>query len=189
MDNRVRSLVSDNTKNLLNNAHIAQMLCHRPTVLACIRLSYLQSPHSLTLFVSCSALSATQVFKTIAELKAEQAAARAARTNQAVTAVAAASGPKPKALSPLLAAAPPEKRIAVELLKELFTTWKTPMETLSKAGRAFDGLEALLGGGGGGNGGFELGGNIWGRQGWAQMDELRKKLEDLKVRVEWCLCI
>lgn len=42
-----------------------------------------------------------------------------------------------------------ERRLAVELAKELYHKWAAPMDTLSKAGRAFDGLEALLGGAGG----------------------------------------
>lgn len=65
----------------------------------------------------------------------------------------------PKALSPLLARLPADKRLAVELVKGLYFTWKGPMETLDKAGKAFLGLEALLGGTG-----FEVQGNIWRRQ-------------------------
>lgn len=41
----------------------------------------------------------------------------------------------------------------------LYFTWKGPMETLDKAGKAFLGLEALLGGSG-----FQVEGNIWRRQ-------------------------
>lgn len=47
-----------------------------------------------------------------------------------------------------------------------------------QAGRAFEGLESLLGGGRSGS--FDLDGQVWARKGWAQMDELRKRLEDLK---------
>jgi hypothetical protein len=65
----------------------------------------------------------------------------------------------PAKISPLLAALPPEKLLAVELVKALYFQWKEPMEALTKAGRAFEGLEALLGGSG-----FELQGNIWRRQ-------------------------
>jgi uncharacterized protein with von Willebrand factor type A (vWA) domain len=46
---------------------------------------------------------------------------------------------------------------------------------LGRAGAAFEGLEALLGGDG-----FELDGNLWSRQGWAALDTLRKRLEDCK---------
>lgn len=65
----------------------------------------------------------------------------------------------PKPVSPLLASLPEDRRLAVELVKELYFKWKGPMETLDKAGRAFLGLEALLGGTG-----FEVEGNIWRRQ-------------------------
>lgn len=61
--------------------------------------------------------------------------------------------------SPLLAGLSPDKLLAVELVKSLYFDWKGPMETLDKAGRAFQGLEALLGGSG-----FEVQGNIWRRQ-------------------------
>ncbi len=44
-------------------------------------------------------------------------------------------------------------------VKELYVKWSGPMDALAKAGRAFDGLEALLGGAG-----FDLSGNIWKRQ-------------------------
>ena len=40
------------------------------------------------------------------------------------------------------------------------------------------GLETVLGGGRGGS--FDLGGNLWNRKGWAEMDTMRQKLEDLK---------
>jgi hypothetical protein len=54
---------------------------------------------------------------------------------------------------------PPDKAAALELVKGLYMRWQAPVETLGRAGRAFDGLEALLGGAG-----FELEGSIWKRQ-------------------------
>lgn len=41
----------------------------------------------------------------------------------------------------------PELREAERLVSELIALWGPPIETLSRAGRAFDGLEFLLGGG------------------------------------------
>lgn len=117
-------------------------------------------------------------FESIAELIAQEKAARAARRGGGEPQVQEEeSVPKaaPAKLSPILAALPPEKLLAVELVKALYFQWREPIEALTKAGRAFEGLEALLGGSG-----FELQGNIWRRQGWSQLDELRRKLEDLK---------
>ena len=94
-----------------------------------------------------------------------------------------------------LAGLPLDKRAAVTATKELYQKWLAPMNALEKvplqshpfiaeiqsqAGRAFEGLEALLGGGRAGV--FELQGNMWSRKGWAQMDDLRRKLENLKAR-------
>ncbi|KAG7670575.1 hypothetical protein Ndes2437B_g05113 [Nannochloris sp. 'desiccata'] len=69
----------------------------------------------------------------------------------------------------------PERRTAEELVSTLVSQWEKPIAALDRAGRAFDGLEALLGGGM-----FELGGGIWNRRGWADMDKLREKLEDVR---------
>lgn len=68
-----------------------------------------------------------------------------------------------------------ERRTAEELVAALVQQWRKPIDTLSKAGKAFEGLESLLGGAG-----FDLGGSIWGRKGWADMDNMRQKLEDVK---------
>lgn len=124
-----------------------------------------------------------QTYKTAAQLAAEEAAARAARSGgpggaapadgQAATEASAAAKKKKKAAA--VAQLPPDKAAAFELVKALYAQWQAPVQTLGRAGRAFEGLEALLGGAG-----FELECNIWGRQGWSQLDELRKKLEDLK---------
>lgn len=62
-------------------------------------------------------------------------------------------------MSARLAALAPDKLLAVELVKEMYFAWRSPMEALDKAGKAFQGLEALLGGAS-----FEVQGNIWKRQ-------------------------
>lgn len=71
-----------------------------------------------------------------------------------------------------------ERQTAETLVAALVAQWQKPIDTLGKAGRAFDGLESLLGGARGGS--FDLSGNIWDRKGWAEMDKMREKLEDLK---------
>ncbi|KAI7841137.1 hypothetical protein COHA_005107 [Chlorella ohadii] len=71
-----------------------------------------------------------------------------------------------------------ERQTAEALVAALVAQWQKPIDTLGKAGRAFDGLESLLGGARGGS--FDLSGNIWDRKGWAEMDKMREKLEDLK---------
>ncbi|EFJ48678.1 hypothetical protein VOLCADRAFT_90897 [Volvox carteri f. nagariensis] len=129
------------------------------------------------------------VFKTAAELQAEEEAQRAATRGgghghggKAVAAPAVLSPAEVTAARLRAAAAAasasgasPEKATAFALVKELYGQWQAPVETLGRAGRAFEGLEALLGADG-----FDLEGSIWKRQGWAQLDELRRKLEDLK---------
>lgn len=47
----------------------------------------------------------------------------------------------------LEAAWSPQQRIAETLVRGMRMQWEPAMSTLAKAGRAFDGLEALLGGG------------------------------------------
>lgn len=47
-----------------------------------------------------------------------------------------------------------ERRVAETLVAEMVEVWRAPIETLSKAGKAFEGLECLLGGGR--NGTFDL---------------------------------
>lgn len=49
-----------------------------------------------------------------------------------------------------------ERIIAEGLAAKLVQQWQGPISTLARAGKAFEGLEALLGGGTGG-GGFDLG--------------------------------
>ena len=48
-----------------------------------------------------------------------------------------------------------ERTIAETLVSKLVQQWQGPISTLSRAGKAFEGLEALLGGAQGG--GFDLG--------------------------------
>ena len=48
----------------------------------------------------------------------------------------------------------PERREAERLVAALLEQWGPPIQTLSRAGRAFEGLEALLGGARGGT--FDL---------------------------------
>jgi hypothetical protein len=59
---------------------------------------------------------------------------------------AAAAAPKKKAAAGPAKDVPLDRRTAVELAKGLYATWQAPMDALSKAGKAFAGLEALLGG-------------------------------------------
>jgi uncharacterized protein with von Willebrand factor type A (vWA) domain len=140
------------------------------------------------------------VFKTAKELMEEEAARRgidvaevAGRRNpNVVPSSGAQAGASPSATAQQLqreqeeaeAAAlleeeqatwTPERRSAEELVSTLVSQWEKPIAALDRAGRAFDGLEALLGGGM-----FELGGGIWNRRGWADMDKLREKLEDVR---------
>lgn len=68
-----------------------------------------------------------------------------------------------------------EDIVAKELTETLVHAWKAPIETLQRAGKAFEGLEALLG-----SGEFSMQDSIWSRKGWKSMDELRAKLEDVK---------
>ncbi|KAG2436957.1 hypothetical protein HXX76_006473 [Chlamydomonas incerta] len=126
-------------------------------------------------------------FKTAAELKAEEEAKRAANrgtqtgdkhqapTNYQSPAEVAAARLQASVKAAMAAGATAEKATAFGLVKELYATWQGPVETLGRAGRAFEGLEALLGGDS-----FDLQGAIWKRAGWSQLDELRRKLEELK---------
>lgn len=121
------------------------------------------------------------VFKTAKEAKEEEAAKRATRAQQQQLRGQESEQkrePVQKKVPAAISNLPLDKRTALECTKELYNKWQQPIDTLSKAGRAFEGLEALLGGGASGS--FDLQGNIWKRSGWGQMDELRRKLEDLK---------
>ena len=79
-----------------------------------------------------------------------------------------------------LAAMPLDVRAAEALSAAIVQQWGPPLETLSRAGKAFEGLEGLLGGGAGGAAGFDLGSGMWRRKGWGEMDSMRSKLEHLK---------
>ena len=75
---------------------------------------------------------------------------------------------------------PLDVRAAEALSAAIVQQWGPPLETLSRAGKAFEGLEGLLGGGAGGAAGFDLGSGMWRRKGWGEMDSMRSKLEHLK---------
>lgn len=79
-----------------------------------------------------------------------------------------------------LAAMPLDVRAAEALTAVVVQQWGPPLETLSRAGKAFEGFEGLLGGGAGGAAGFDLGSGMWRRKGWGEMDSMRSKLEHLK---------
>lgn len=130
------------------------------------------------------------VFKTAKELMEEEAARRgvdvatiAGRRNpnvvptgqQAQQAATPAEAEESEEEQEERASWSEERRTAEGLVAAMVTQWEKPIAALDRAGRAFDGLEALLGGGM-----FELGGGIWNRRGWADMDKLREKLEDVK---------
>lgn len=75
---------------------------------------------------------------------------------------------------------PLDVRAAEALVAAIVQQWGPPLQTLSRAGKAFEGLEGLLGGGAGGAAGFDLGSGMWRRKGWTEMDSMRSKLEHLK---------
>lgn len=131
------------------------------------------------------ATEANPGYKTARELAEEEAAKRAARAaavggqvaaTAQVTAVTAAAAEEEEeeeeeeedATDPSTAAA---RRVAAAVDRK----WAAPLSSLAAAGRAFDGLEALLGGAA-----FDVDGAVWRRKGWAEMDTVRAKLEDLK---------
>ncbi|KAL4423465.1 hypothetical protein ABPG77_005417 [Micractinium sp. CCAP 211/92] len=130
-----------------------------------------------------------QVYMTAAELMAEEMRKRGELAHSANRAGASAQQAQPEAPSPQSSEDEDEaeegragwsfeRQTAEALVSELVQKWQKPIDTLSKAGRAFDGLESLLGGARGGA--FDLNGGIWDRKGWAEMDKMREKLEDLK---------
>ena len=89
--------------------------------------------------------------------------AATARTGQAVE-VEVAAAAKPSAEAPTekededdeggRAEWSLERRTAEELVEELVAVWQAPMDALANAGKAFEGLESLLGGASGGS--FDL---------------------------------
>ncbi|KAK9816841.1 hypothetical protein WJX72_005809 [[Myrmecia] bisecta] len=124
------------------------------------------------------------VYMTAAELMEQEAQRRAARTNTAAARKPVAEAQPAEAAEDEeeedseRAGWSVERRTAEELVEALLVEWKAPIDTLSKAGKAFEGLEALLGGARGGT--FDVKGNMWKRKGWAEMDKMRAQLEDLK---------
>lgn len=126
-----------------------------------------------------------QMYLTIAELQAQEAARRAVRHNLDVSETPTAqaedaddSSDDEADGSGSSATWSSERRAAEKLVGELVDMWRGPIDTLSKAGRALEGIEALLGGASGGS--FDLQGTLWKRKGWKEMDKMRSRLEDLK---------
>lgn len=139
-----------------------------------------------------------QKYKTAAELAAEDLERRARRAAAARSLGAATTEAEDAALAALrgrdsaalraakkaakrdarLAALGPERRAAVEVARALYEQWEPAATALDRAGRAFEGLEALLGGEGFGVTGDAA--RMWRREGWTALDELRRKLERLK---------
>ena len=125
--------------------------------------------------------SATTTAENAAENKATDswtAAPRAAAELSTVVDDDAAEAAREKAEA--LAAMPLDIRAAEALVAAIVQQWGPPLQTLSRAGKAFEGLEGLLGGGAGGAAGFDLGSGMWRRKGWTEMDSMRSKLEHLK---------
>mmetsp|Transcript_26101 Transcript_26101/g.57021 ORF Transcript_26101/g.57021 Transcript_26101/m.57021 type:complete len:697 (+) Transcript_26101:262-2352(+) len=182
---------------VLSKLGVARLARKYPAVKEALLRSVLETVHKYHKALSGEQEEAEQrerdangnLFKTASELRREEEMQRAARTNNQVGASpppqAAAPQPAPTqapaAAAPTSSSAapavPPERRLAMDLAKALYVQWQAPMDALSKAGKAFEGLEALLGGAGGS---FDLSGNIWKRGGWSQMDSLRRRLEELR---------
>lgn len=137
-------------------------------------------------------------YRTAAELAAEDLERRARRAASARSLGAEASAADDAALGALrardattqkeakraakrearLAALGPERRAAVEAARALYEKWEPAAAALDRAGRAFEGLEALLGGEGFGVSGEAA--RLWQREGWGALDDLRQRLERLK---------
>jgi hypothetical protein len=139
-----------------------------------------------------------QKYRTAAELAADDLERRARRAASARSLGAEASAADDAALGALRArgaaalkeakraakrearldALGPEKRAAVEAARSLYEKWEPAVAALDRAGRAFEGLEALLGGEGFGVSGEAA--RLWQREGWGALDDLRQRLERLK---------
>lgn len=122
-------------------------------------------------------------YMTIKELQEQEAQRRAVRSNTTLPSVATVAMPDEEDDDQEDSAAERaswsrERTIAETLAAKLILQWQGPISTLRRAGKAFEGLEALLGGAQGG--GFDLGGALWQRKGWKEMDKMRAQLEDLR---------
>jgi len=123
-------------------------------------------------------------YKTAAQWAADEAAARAARAAavggtvaplapNAVVAVAEEEEEEDDDPPPVPST--PEEAAALRVGAAVAKKWAPALASLATAGRAFAGLESLLGGAD-----FDVDGGMWRRKGWADMDTVRAKLEDLR---------
>lgn len=123
-------------------------------------------------------------YKTARELADEEAALRAARaasvggvvvaTHQATVKTETENDDADDDADPT-DTLPPDVAAARRVAAAVHKKWAPPLASLAAAGRAFDGMEAVLGGAA-----FDVDGAMWRRKGWADMDTVRAKLEDFK---------
>lgn len=73
-------------------------------------------------------------------------------------------------------AQPDLSKLADDLVQKFEEQWKATAENLDAASKAFDNLEDLMDG----KSGFDSSTSVWQQTGWGEVDNLRKKLENLK---------
>ncbi|KAA6415263.1 MAG: hypothetical protein FRX49_13645 [Trebouxia sp. A1-2] len=71
---------------------------------------------------------------------------------------------------------PDLSKLADDLVQKFEEQWKATAENLDAASKAFDNLEDLMDG----KSGFDSSTSVWQQTGWGEVDNLRKKLENLK---------
>ena len=63
-----------------------------------------------------------------------------------------------------------------DLIDDFKKEWEPLMDNVEKASKAFDDIEGLMDG----PEGFALSSSLWKKTGWTEVDDLRKKLENLR---------